>query len=94
MTYKEFFKRLAKISRKWRLIRSESWSKSDMIRSGKTCPVKAVAGKTGSDYPHDAGLKIGLAYDQVTYLVDAADGPFMRSGKRLRKQMLRAVGLA
>ncbi len=67
-------------------VRSLGWQiVSDMIRSGTTCPIIAVARQeTGETFTSihylDAGEKIGLTYQQARVIQVTADGWFSTLG--------------
>jgi hypothetical protein len=90
MTYAEFFRRLAKIKRKWHVTHEGN------IRSGHTCPVAAVARKRGCEVFTDTGDSIlpALGKSKTVEIVSAADTWAIGGSLRLRNRMLKAVRLA
>jgi hypothetical protein len=98
MTYKEFFAELAKLRRKdWELLADEMVRCNDCL----DCPITAVAKAKGllpddktCDDVDEAAEALGLEFSME--IVKAADWGWGRGYadvQRLRKRMLKAVGL-
>ncbi len=90
MTEREFFKRLKRLGRKWQV------TKLGSIRSGKTCPVSAVAGIVGICYSSEPEVKkLNISdnlFASITCVADAHKCTRPACASR-RKKLLRVLGL-
>ncbi len=89
MTLDQFFKRLEKVPGRWELRHFDEIRKT--FKRHETCPICAVAGRSGSNY-EDAAHRLGLRRDVARRIACAADVSFHRVNP-LRRRLLKACRL-
>ena len=104
MTLEQFYARLRRVKRKWRVGRGGEIR--CIYRKERCCPVVAVAREGGHDARGldviGAGTALGLSRDEIILIADAADdlppplgwGLFPHKSVEVRRTLLRACGLA
>jgi len=62
-------------------------------RCFRCCPITAVCGEKPAIFYHSCSISLGISLANARLIVAAADSPKAERNKKLRKRILKAVGL-